>query len=147
MESKVRINTTRFGDILVDPNDIYNMPEGMLGFSSFHRYVIIDHQNNSFFKWLQCVDKPDLAFVIANPAAFMPDYSFELSQGDMDLIKVKEAQDCITAVILVIPSDPNMITANLKGPVVFNVRTKLAKQVVLADSEYSVEYRIFGDTE
>lgn len=147
MEEMINVTTTRFGEIRINPDDIYIMPEGILGFSSQHRYVIIDHHNNSFFKWLQCVDKPDLAFVIANPASFMPDYGFELSQGDMDIIKLEKEEDCIVAVILVIPKDPELITANLKGPIVFNVREKLAKQLVLADSEYSVEYRIFGDSE
>lgn len=147
MENIVKINTTRFGDVSVPQSDIYTMPEGILGFSAQRRYIIIDHQTNSFFKWLQCVDKPDLAFVIVNPAAIMADYNFELSQSDMDIIKVEKEEDCIVAVILVIPSNPDLITANMKGPIVFNVKEKLAKQIVLADSEYSVEYRIFGDTE
>lgn len=147
MENIIKIDTTRFGELQIDGKDIYTMPEGILGFSSQRRYVIIDHHSNSFFKWLQSVDKPDLAFVIANPATFMPDYSFELSQNDMDKIKVEKEEDCIVAVILVIPSNPDLITANLKGPIVFNVKEKLAKQIVLADSEYSVEYRIFGDAE
>jgi len=147
LENMTKVNTTRFGEVLIDQSEIYTMPEGMLGFSSQRRYIIIDHHSNSFFKWLQSVDKPDLAFVIADPATFMPNYGFELSQSDMDTIKVEKEEDCIVAVILVIPSNPDLITANLKGPIVFNVKEKMAKQIVLADSEYSVEYRIFGDSE
>ena len=147
MENMITVNTTRFGEVLINQSEIYTMPEGMLGFSKQHRYIIIDHQSNSFFKWLQSVDKSDLAFVIADPAAFMPDYNFELSQSDMDIIKLEKEEDCIVAVILVIPSNPDLITANLKGPIVFNVKEKMAKQIVLADSEYSVEYKIFGDSE
>lgn len=146
MEKRITVNTTRFGEITIDRDDIYTMPEGMLGFSSLRQYIIIDHQNNSFFKWLQSVEKPDLAFVIANPAIFMPDYGFEISQSDIDLIRIENENDCIVAVTLVIPKNPEMITANLKGPIVFNIKSRLAKQIVLADSEYTVDYRIFGNS-
>ncbi len=144
MENSITVKTTRFGEITINRNDIYTMPEGMLGFSSLHQYVIIDHKKNSFFKWLQSVERPDLAFVITDPLIFMPDYGFEISQSDTELLRLENEEDCIVAVTLVIPKDPDHITANLKGPIVFNVRSKLAKQVVLAESEYSVEYRIFG---
>lgn len=146
MENRITVNTTRFGEITIDRDDIYTMPEGMLGFSSLRQYIIMDHHNNSFFKWLQSVEKPDLAFVIANPAIFMPDYGFEISQSDIDLIRIENENDCIVAVTLVIPKNPEMITANLKGPIVFNVKSRLAKQIVLADSEYTVDYRIFGNS-
>lgn len=76
----------------------------------------------------------------------MPDYGFEISQSDIDLIRIENENDRIVAVTLVIPKNPEMITANLKGPIVFNVKSRLAKQIVLADSEYTADYRIFGNS-
>jgi flagellar assembly factor FliW len=35
---------------------------------------MLDHDTDAPFKWLQCVEEPQLAFVILDPAFFKPDY-------------------------------------------------------------------------
>jgi flagellar assembly factor FliW len=52
----------------------------------------------------------------------------------MDEVQAQGEEDLSTAVILTIPSnDPAHITANLRGPLLMNPRTRLCKQVVLSD--------------
>ena len=67
----------------------------------------------------------------------------EVAGKDVSLVDSAEAmaevqahteEDLSTAVILTIPSDdPAGITANLRGPLLMNPRTRLCKQVVLSD--------------
>ena len=52
-------------------------------------------------------------------------------------------EEMATAVILTIPSDdPARITANLRGPLLMNPRTKLCKQLVLSE-EFPTRHALF----
>ncbi len=142
MSNIIKIQTTRFGDIEINKDDIYYMPMGILGFSSYHRYAVFDHQKNTLIKWMQSVDKPDLAFIIIDPRIIVPDYKINISKKDLEPIKLKNPKDSVVATIIVFPKAPAQITVNLKGPIIFNLKEKLARQIVLMDSDYSVEYKI-----
>lgn len=109
-------------------------PSGLLGFPESRRYVILDHDTAVPFKWLQSLDEPALAFVIIDPDLVLTTYRVEVSAEAMDEVQAQGAEDLSTAVILTIPSDdPSRITANLRGPLLMNPRTRLCKQVVLSD--------------
>jgi flagellar assembly factor FliW len=109
-------------------------PSGLLGFPEQQRYVILDHDTEAPFKWLQSVEEPGLAFVILDPATFHPDYHIDPPADALLEIRGGEGEDVVLAVILTIPSDdPGRITANLRGPLVISHKTKLGKQLVLSE--------------
>jgi flagellar assembly factor FliW len=59
-------------------------------------------------------------------------------------LQLTDEQELVVFVILTVPSgDPQQMTANLRGPVVVNSRTKEAKQLILRD-EHPTRYPIFG---
>ncbi len=139
----MRFSTTRFGNVDVRHDAVLTFPSGILGFPDWTRYVILDHDTDAPFKWLQCVEQPDLAFVVMDPALFKSDYSVELSAEALAEVKGVESDDLTLAVILTIPSeDPARITANLRGPLLMNPRTSLCKQLVLSDC-YPTRYPLF----
>jgi flagellar assembly factor FliW len=47
--------------------------------------------------------------------------------------------------VVVIPENPEDITANLRGPVVINTESKIARQVVLTDERYSPHQSIIEE--
>jgi flagellar assembly factor FliW len=109
-------------------------PSGLLGFPEQQRYVILDHDTEAPFKWLQSVEEPGLAFVILDPATVHSDYHIDVPADALMEIRAGEEEDVTLAVILTIPSDdPGRITANLRGPLVISRKTKLGKQLVLSE--------------
>ena len=145
MADTLTVNTTRFGDVAVHPEDVYEFPEGILGFSRLHRYVLMNITGAEPFKWLQSMEEPSIAFVVADPATLLPDYRVEAHPEDLESIRLRDPDDHAVLVILVIPADPKQMTVNLQGPLVFNTREKLAKQVVLIGSKYPADFRLFQD--
>lgn len=136
-------HSTRFGTFDVKKESILTFPCGLLGFHEYHRYVILDHDTEAPFKWLQSLDEPALAFVIIDPGLFLADYRIEVSREAMSEVQGGETEEMATAVILTIPSDdPGRITANLRGPLLMNPRTKLCKQLVLSD-EFPTRHPLF----
>lgn len=135
--------SSRFGTIEISTDKILTFPSGLLGFPDRRRYVILDHDTEAPFKWLQSLDEPALAFVILDPKLFVIDYQFEWSREAAAEVQCEDSDDITTAVILTIPSDdPGRITANLRGPLLMNPRTKLCKQLVLSD-EFPTRHPLF----
>ena len=63
----LKVKTTRFGDIEVKEDDVVKLPAGLIGFPELKRYVLLDHDKDSPFKWLQSLDDGAIAFVLINP--------------------------------------------------------------------------------
>jgi flagellar assembly factor FliW len=133
----MKINTSRFGEIEIEDQSVVDMPEGMLGFTEFKKYVLIQHNQGSPFLWYQAVDEPNLAFVIVDPFTFFPDYEVMLSREDLEVLQAAEPGNLAVFAVVVIPENPEDMTANLRGPILINVERKIARQVVLNDERYS----------
>jgi len=141
----VEIKTTRFGDVEIDENLIIALPEGILGFEDLNRYIILDHfDRESPFKWLQSVEDPSLAFVITDPLIFVPEYVAKISKEEVKSIELSDVGKALIVVIVNIKRDHSEITVNLQGPLVINTEKKLAKQVVIKESDYSVRHVVFS---
>jgi len=143
----MKITTSRFGDIEFPDDAILRIPSGIIGFQHSSRYVILDHDRDAPFKWLQSVDDADLAFVIMDPVLFKPDYRPALEAPDLAELGHPAEGDRILFVLLTVPAgDPNRITANLRAPVVVNEPTRVARQIVLRD-DLPTRYALFPQAE
>ncbi|HEY9744657.1 MAG TPA: flagellar assembly protein FliW [Oculatellaceae cyanobacterium] len=144
--AQLSIQTARFGEVNVDEDRVIQFVEPILGFPDSHRYVILDHAEDSPFKWLQSADEPELAFVVTNPKFFGIDYEFELSDTVVEQLGLTGAEDALVMTIVNIPqTEPAKMTANLMGPVVVSQSQRKAKQVVLGESGYSTKTRLIPD--
>lgn len=139
------LKTTRFGELNVPAAQVFTFKDGILGFPNYHEYAVLENQSGGPFEWLQCVQEPSLAFVIANPLQFKPDYRIKIKPWELEPVELTDPSEGRVAVILVIPKDTMKMTANLQGPIVFNIEKQLARQLVLVGDEYTTKYRIFQD--
>ncbi|MCE3236443.1 MAG: fliW [Vampirovibrio sp.] len=140
------INTARFGEVEVAEDRLIHFVEPILGFEKSFRYIILDHAEDSPFKWLQSAEEPELAFVVTNPKFFGIDYEFELSDELVTQLKLEAADDALVLTIVNIPQeDPGKMTTNLLGPIVINQSLRKAMQVVLSDTGYSTKARLIPD--
>lgn len=139
----MNVASTRFGILNVSTEMLLTFPSGLLGFSEWTRYVMLDHDTNAPFKWLHCAEEASLAFVVIDPALFNADYHITISPEARCEVEGTEADELGLAVILTIPSDdPSAVTANLRGPLLMNPRTRLCKQLVLSE-DYPTRYPVF----
>lgn len=137
------INTSRFGKVRIEQEDVINFPEGILGFNSLHKFVLLDDPNDEIFAWLQSCENPHIAFPVLEPELFAENYKVSLSKGDLEALKVSTLAGTRAFCIITVPADPTQMTANIKAPVVINVKEKLARQCVLADNSLAIREPIF----
>jgi flagellar assembly factor FliW len=144
-EPVVKIETTRFGPLDIDETTIIRIPGGLIGFPEHERFILLRHNPESPFYWFQSVDQSDLAFVIVDPHVFKPDYRIPLNQSVLAMMNAGSDQEISTFVIVTIPrGNPQGMTANLLGPLVINTGSRLAKQLVLDDRQYSHRHPIMS---
>jgi flagellar assembly factor FliW len=140
----MHVASTRFGSMNVPAEALLTFPSGLLGFPDWTRYVMLDHDTDAPFKWLHCMDEASLAFVVIDPALFNPNYQVTISPEARIEVEGSETDGLSLVVILTIPSDdPSAVTANLRGPLLMNPRTRLCKQLVLTE-DYPTRYPVFS---
>ncbi len=141
----MKIRTTRFGEAEVPESEVFAFPEGLLGFADIRSYAILPNPKGGPFAWLQAAEVPALAFVIADPSLFFPDYRVQVRPEDIAPIRLEDVSAGAVRVILTVPGDPKEITANLQGPLVFNREARLARQLVLSDAALSTRRPVFKE--
>jgi flagellar assembly factor FliW len=136
------INTTRFGTIEVKEDSVLSMPAGMLGFESCRRFILLQDEPGTAFKWLQAMDDPSVAFILVNPTDFFPNYEVELTDNEAEALEIETADEAVMFTTVSIDKSDGTITTNLAGPIVMNLRTLQARQVVLQNDRYLTRHVI-----
>jgi flagellar assembly factor FliW len=123
------------------------LPMGLLGFERIKDYLLIANASEEPFQWLQVKDNAALAFVVIDPFLVLPDYQPDIPQADVEFLGLQDPHDAILFNIVTVHNQ-KQATVNLKGPVIFNRRTMVGKQVVLANANiYSIQHPLaVGET-
>lgn len=141
----LKINTSRFGEVEINEGDMISLPEGLIGFPELNQFILLDHDNDSPFKWLQSASDPTMAFIVISPLSFRPDYMVEVTEEEVAALKLTNPNEAVISVIVTIPMDPKKMSANLKAPLVFNLSNRVGKQVVLKDPQYQTKHFIMEE--
>ena len=132
------IKTSRFGDVDVKENRMVHFPEGLLGFPDRKDFVILEHKPDSPFYWLQSMDTPELAFVITDPFLVKNDYLKNLNLEEHGFLTSDKGSNIIVFTLVTIPrGEVEKMSVNLLGPLVIDGKSRVGKQVIVANSGYS----------
>jgi len=141
------IQTSRFGAVKLQSEDVIDFPEGILGFNDLRKFVLLDDPNDEIFAWLQSCEIPQIAFPVLEPELFSQAYQVSLTKHDLESLQLFSQGDLKGRIrsfsIITIPEDPTQMTANLKAPVVINIEKRLARQIVLQDNNLAIREPIF----
>jgi flagellar assembly factor FliW len=136
----MHVHTTRFGTVDLDEKRIITFPAGLLGFSSFKSFALLQPDDDGVFFWLQSLESPELAFVVTDPTLWVNDYEASIRREQMEelgLSKLDSAQ-----VFVIVNRYGQALTANLQGPLVVNLANHKAMQLVLADKRWTTRHEI-----
>ncbi len=143
-EETLTVQSTRFGEVVVDRSSIIEIPSGLIGFPKYTRFVMIDHKPP--FSWLQSIDEPALAFVVVDGFEIGSQYDAQLpfSYSECDF---KADDEYAVLIVVTIRPDPRDTTANLKAPLFINVRNRRGVQVIYDDAKYSTRHPLWNEAE
>ena len=140
----MQVETTRFGKLDVREDEVFHFDDGLVGLLKLKRFILVDHPSGGPFQWLQSLDAPEMAFVVASPRAFFPDYQVTVESELLEGLGFDDPSAAVVLVTLMVPSDARQITANLKGPLVIDLKIRRGLQLVLNEPQYHTRHSIFA---
>ncbi len=139
------VQTGRFGQIEISTDEIIQIPSGILGFPEDQNFCLVDAGDDTLILWLQSLSNPHLAFPVLEPKVYRPEYVVRLSAAELRELKLSSIKDASVYTILSIPASLAEMTANLKAPIVINIKDKIAKQVVLQENDQPIKHPMFKE--
>jgi flagellar assembly factor FliW len=121
------IESSRFGQLEVDPASVLEFPEGLIGLAG-SRYALIADDPDAPFLWLQSLDDPALALPVTNPHRFFADFAVEVVDDDVERLGLDDSGSMDVYVTVRAAPAPEDFTANLRAPIL--VRAGQAWQVI-----------------
>jgi flagellar assembly factor FliW len=138
--------TTRFGTIVIDEADILTFPEGLIGLPFARQFVLVQSGESGVFRWLQSVDEPSFALLLADPWELTPDYEVELSDEDVAFLDLdEETPKFVYVTVTIPPGKSHAMTINLLAPLVMNACTRQGRQVILNDERYDTRHPVLAE--
>ncbi len=141
----MEVRTTRFGVIDIAEDRVITFPEGLLGFGDRKRFCLLQPGDDACFFWLQCLDDPNLAFVVTDPTFFEQDYSVPIRPEQMSSLNIQKLEDA--QVFVIVNKIDDQLTGNFQGPLIINTMEKLGEQIVLSDKRWTTRHPLMRVTE
>lgn len=139
------IKTGRFGQLVVGDDCIIEFPQGLLGFPDHKKFCLVDPGDDTLILWLQALEDPSFLLPVLEPKIFQPNYVVSLSAQDQRELKTTSLDNAAVLSILTIPEKIHEMAANLKAPLVINLKDQVGKQVVLQENEYNIRHPMFKE--
>ena len=142
----MKANTRAFGEIEIEDEKIITLEHGMIGFPDYKHFTLIFNEERgdkkSVIKWLQCMDDGDIAFPVMDPTLVKEDYVLNINDEILSPLGEFGNDDTFILVTVTVPTVMEKMTANLKAPIIINMKNNKAVQVVVED-DYQIKFPVF----
>lgn len=129
----MKIHTTRFASIEIEPDDILFFRHGLIGFEDCRHWVLLADSGNSSVAWLQSMQHSDIALPVVSPRRFVSGYQVRLEPNDVDTLQLSEVEQAF--VLAVVSRNDETLTLNLRAPLVINLDRRIGSQVITVDAQ------------
>ena len=143
--STMTVKTSRFGEVSYCDEDLLIFPRGIPAFEDNHKWILAG-SDDSAIRWLQNIEDGDLALPVTSSDAVRPDYNAKVPDDELKLIGTADFSELAFLIVLSVPDgQPWNMTANLRAPILVNLKTHKAVQVIALNEEYPIRHMIFPD--
>ncbi|MBS4195504.1 flagellar assembly protein FliW [Lederbergia citri] len=138
------IQTKYHSEVEIQENEILTFEKGIPGFPEEKKFTLLPLPDMTSVSIMQSVETAGLAFVIADPYSFFEKYNIMLDENTVEQLEIKSEADVSAFVILTVQDPFEESTANLQAPIVVNINTNRAKQVILNNENYKTKHPLLG---
>ena len=138
----VDIESSVLGAVSVPAASIFRFTDGLHGFRGHTRFALVAGGREGLF-WLQSLADANVVFLLVDPFAVQPGYTVDLGPTEKRTLEVQSPDDVLLLAIVTLPASPlDVPTANMRGPVVLNVRTAQGCQTVTSNDRHGMHVPI-----
>lgn len=116
----------------------------MPGFPAAQRFALEPLDGTGMLSAMRSLDIADLQFLVVAPGDFHPTYAPEIDDESADELGLVSADDALVLLVVHAGRDLASTTVNLRAPIVVNMVTSRAAQVILEDPALPVAAPLLG---
>jgi flagellar assembly factor FliW len=134
MSELIRFESRRVGTIEVEESAVVEF-EALPGFPNKRRFVLMEHAVDTEMAWLVSLEDADLAFVVASPWTFFPQYDPPIAREHLAALGIEKRDD--VELLCMVTLSGKQIFLNLAAPLVINAANRRGMQAVSDDPRYT----------
>jgi flagellar assembly factor FliW len=139
----MNIESTRFGRLQVEPEELLEFPSGLYGLEQCKHWVLLADAQNDALGWLQCTTRPDVAVAVVTPRRFVRGYQVRVPRTELTPLGLDDVRDA--KVLVIVGRNDRSITLNLKAPLVINLKKQIGRQVVV-NNDLAIQHELMVET-
>jgi flagellar assembly factor FliW len=137
----ITVELPRFGTCTYNEADIFVFPWGMPGFDDLRSFIVLQLETQDQIVWLQSLDDVKISLPLGDPWTFFPDYEPKIPAFAKISLDLANPED-FTILAVMVGTDGGPTFMNLMAPVIMNLKNRVARQVPLENSRYTVAMEI-----
>ncbi|MBS1809337.1 MAG: flagellar assembly protein FliW [Acidobacteria bacterium] len=126
-------------ELTYEEKDIIRFEEGLIGMPQLRRMVLINYTEIAPLLLLCSLDEPQVAFLVLETKAHVPDYAPQFSASLKQQVGLAEGEVPLTLVTVTIAPEWTASTINLRAPIVIAPGAMRGVQTVLTDTTYKLD--------
>lgn len=133
------------GKMIYEENEIISFERGIPGFDYLRKFIIKEVGEDSPFGILQSIEDKDIGFIIISPFMINNSYEIKLNEEILKNLNIEKEEEVVLYSLVTLSEKAENITANLKAPLVINIKSKKGEQYILDKEEYKIKTKVFND--
>ncbi|ENK1242728.1 flagellar assembly protein FliW [Clostridium sp. FAM 1755] len=141
----MNLNTKYHGCIEYEEKDVIHFEKGIPGFKELKKFIIFPVEDNDVFSVFHSVEKDDMGIIVTSPFNIEKNYEVQLDEEQIKNLKLQDEKDALLLNTVTLSSDMDKITANLRAPIVINIKEKIGEQIIINSDKYKVKHPLFKE--
>lgn len=141
----MEVETKYHGIVNFEKKEIIKFNKGLPGFESLKNFILLSVDGSDIFKILHSIEDEEIGLIVVSPFEFVKEYEVELSDEFIDRLSIKKQEDVLILNTVTLNSNISKITANLRAPIIINIKEALGEQIILEDENFSIKYPLIRE--
>lgn len=141
----MNLNTKYHGCIEYEEKDVIYFEKGIPGFEGLKKFIVFPVEDNEVFSVFHSIEKEDMGIIVTSPFNIEKEYEIQLEEEQIENLKLQDERDALILNTVTLNLDIDKITANLRAPIIINIKEKIGEQIIINSDKYSIKYPLFKE--
>ena len=112
---------------------------GIPGFEDYKYFNVNIIKDNEKFYSIVSKEDDNIGFISISPFDIKKDYEIDLDDEVVKELDIKTEKDVLVLCLITLGKTLKDSTANLKAPIIINIKNNRGKQLILQDDKYKIK--------
>ena len=113
--------------------------KGIPGFENYRYFNVNIVEGIKRFYHIVSKEDSNIGFISISPVDIKKDYEIDLDDEFIKELDIKDEKDVLVICLITLGKSLKDSTANLKAPIIINIKNNRGKQLILQDDKYKIK--------